>query len=210
MNEKTHWRKILESEYLAGADLDDGNGNFVPIILTIKKAGQEEVRELGTNKMEKCLVIHFFESKKPMICNVTNAKAIEKATGTQYIQGWPNHKIKIGTAKVKAFGEIWDALRVKPTKIDAEASQDSAGAPTAPPAEIICADCKKAISEHLGATPVKLARATTEKYGRALCFDCSQIAKAKQDAPAQDGEQLPLVPDADTSALPFAKEMGDQ
>jgi len=35
MNEqKTHWRRIVESDYLAGADLDDGNGKHVEIVVT--------------------------------------------------------------------------------------------------------------------------------------------------------------------------------
>jgi len=197
--EHTHWRKILESPYLAGAELDDGNGKFQPIVLTIKSAGDEMVREIGTNKEEKCLVIHWQENRKPMICNVTNAKAIEKATGTAYVQEWAGHKIKIGTEKVKAFGEIWDALRVKPYKVEQAPQELSAAQPEA----IICTDCKKPISDYNGAPARNIAVNTHAKYGRALCFDCAQIAKAALEAapaePEEGGDQLGI----DEAKLPF-------
>jgi len=197
--EHTHWRKILESPYLAGAELDDGNGKFQPIVLTIKSAGDEMVREIGTNKEEKCLVIHWQENRKPMICNVTNAKAIEKATGTAYVQEWAGHKIKIGTEKVKAFGEMWDALRVRPV-----APQVAQKAPTQ---QIVCTDCKKQIQAHEGVPADKLAGATSKKYGRALCYDCALIEKGKAETATDSfADQMAL----DETPLPFDNELGGQ
>jgi len=38
---------------------------------------------------------------------------------------------------------------------------------------ILCADCKKPISEHEGVSPEKLAEATAKKYGVPLCYDCT-------------------------------------
>jgi hypothetical protein len=199
MNEHTHWRKILESEYLAGADLDDGNGKFKTITLTIARAGEEKVREMGTNKEEKCLVIHFKDNKKPMICNVTNAKAIEKATGTSYVEKWAGHSIKIGTEKVKAFGELWDALRVKPYKVEAAPPP----APAEQPDIILCKDCGQPIKEHMGAPARNIAAATFKKYGKVLCYDCStqqKTATAAEPEPQKDeGDQLGF----DEGELPF-------
>ena len=55
-----------------------------------------------------------FTEGKPMICNTTNAKAITKAHGTPYIEEWAGKSITIYVAKVKAFGDTVDALRVRP------------------------------------------------------------------------------------------------
>jgi len=191
----THWRKILESEYLAGADLDDGNGKFAPIVLTIKSAGKEMVREQGTNKQEKCLIIHFEGTGKPMICNVTNAKAISKACDSAYIEEWAGHKIRIGTEKVRAFGENWDALRVKPIRID--------DTPPQKVETVLCADCKRPIDAGPGRVPRELADATTEKYGRALCFSCAAEAKAASEVSIESRSTGGEPNGPDTPKLPY-------
>lgn len=177
----THWRKILESEYLAGADLDDGKGNHVPITVTIKEARREDVLEPGTSRKEQCLVIHFQEKIKPMICNVTNAKAISKATRSQYIEGWQGKRITIKTERVKAFGEVWDALRVDPK----------------PPAAVIsnkpvCADCGKLVADYQGVTAAQIAAATAKKYGKPLCYDCSLVIKNQNDPLGGGGDQIAI------------------
>jgi len=177
MNERTHWRKIVESDYLAGADLDDGQGNHPAIVVTIANAKQEMVMDPGTKKQESCLILKFQEAKyKPMICNATNAKAISKATGSEYIQDWAGKKITIGTERVKAFGELWDALRVRPITPKPAADAPVQSAP-------VCADCKQEIQAHEGASGAAIAAATQKKYNRPLCMDCA--AKAKQAAEEQ-------------------------
>lgn len=45
-----------------------------------------------------------------------------------------------------------------------------------------CADCKKLIKEHMGASAEQIAEATKKKYGRMLCVNCAAEAKAKQEA----------------------------
>lgn len=82
------------------------------IILTIKSAGQEKV--LGTDgKKTDCLVIHFQEDVKPMILNATNAKAINKVSGTPYVEKWAGTKIQIYVTRLRAFGEDREALRIR-------------------------------------------------------------------------------------------------
>lgn len=175
---KTHWRKIVESDYLSGADLDDGQGNHPAIIVTIRAATREMVMDPGTKKEEPCLILKFHESKyKPMICNATNAKAISKALGSEYIQDWPGKQIAIGTERVKAFGELWDALRIRSV---APKPASAAQPVTAPP----CADCKQPITDHEGAPARNIAASTNQKYGRPLCFDCAGKAKAAMEGAA--------------------------
>ena len=114
---KTHWREIIESRYLAGSDLDDGNGNFKSVTLTIKRAGNESILDTRTGQNESALLVYFEEHKKPMVLNVVNSKMIAKLAGSEYIEDWRGVQIEIGTQKVKAFGELHNALRVKPTKV---------------------------------------------------------------------------------------------
>ena len=168
--QKTHWRKIVESDYLAGADLDDGQGNHPAITVTIRSASREKVMDPGTKKEEPCLILKFAESRwKPMICNATNAKAISKATGSEYIEDWAGKQITIGTERVKAFGELWDALRVRPIA----PRQTVAPVQAVPP----CADCGQPIHDSRGVSAATIATGTTKAYGRPLCIDCADKAK---------------------------------
>lgn len=110
METLTHWRKVRNPDYLGSYAMPpDGS----EIILTINKAQKESVA--GTDgKKEDCLVIHFAEPGwKPMILNSTNAKVIQKLAGTPYIERWGGVKVQIYTAKVKAFGDVHDALRIR-------------------------------------------------------------------------------------------------
>lgn len=169
---KTHFRKILESDYLGGFDLDDGKGGYKDIVVTIRRAGPEQVREVATGKKETCLVLHFDKPTKPMICNVTNAKRIEKLAGSPYLENWIGVAIQLGTERVKAFGDIHNAIRVRQfaPKIKEEKQET-----------IACDDCKKPIGDHMGVPGFTIATATAEKYGRTLCYACSQVAKDKED-----------------------------
>ena len=176
----THWRTILTSEYLAGADLDDGNGKFNPIVATIRNAKKEEILEPGTSKKEQCLVLYFQEKIKPMICNVTNAKAVSKATGSQYIEAWQGKRVTIKTERVKAFGEVWDALRIEPKPPVVAVNNN-----------LICADCGEPIKAYQGVSADVLAAATLKKYERQLCYKCSTIAKSQHD-PISGGDQFAI------------------
>jgi hypothetical protein len=110
METLTHWKKVRNPDYLGSYAMPpDGS----EIILTISKAQKESVA--GTDgKKEDCLVIHFAEPGwKPMILNSTNAKVIQRLAGTPYIERWGGTRVQIYTAKVKAFGDVHDALRIR-------------------------------------------------------------------------------------------------
>ena len=62
-----------------------------------------------------CLVAYFEESSKPMVLNKTNCKTIEKIY-SPFTDDWIGKKITVFAQKVKAFGDIVDALRIRPTK----------------------------------------------------------------------------------------------
>lgn len=107
---KTHWKKQDDPNYLGAYSLMDGTTK--ELTATIEKIVIEDVKnERGT---EKCRVM-YLKGQKPMILNTTNSKAIEKALGTPYIEDWANKSIIIYVARIKAFGDEIDALRIKPS-----------------------------------------------------------------------------------------------
>lgn len=109
MAELTHWKKLQNSDYLGAYSLQPGEEP----VYTIARVGLEMV--VGTDgKKEECTVARFTEKVKPMILNVTNCKAIASMYGTPYIEDWTGKRIQLYTAKIKAFGEEVDALRIRP------------------------------------------------------------------------------------------------
>ena len=107
---KTHFKKLKNPDYLGSWDLMDQNGNVKNLILTIKEVKTEMVHD-GKGGQENCTTVHF-QNSKPMIMNSTNLKTIHKTLETPFIEEWVGKKIEITTEKVKAFGEVHDALRV--------------------------------------------------------------------------------------------------
>jgi len=112
MSNKTHWKKLHNPDYLGAWDFQPGEEK----VLTIKLVGIEKVSD-HNGKKEDCSVCRFTEDVKPMILNVTNSKMIAKLTGSPYIEDWNNVRIKVYTTRVKAFGEMVDAVRIKNEEI---------------------------------------------------------------------------------------------
>ena len=110
MSEKTHWKALTHHDYIGAYALMQGEKNIeLNVVITQVK---REIVTGADGKKEECTVAHL-KGHKPMILNVTNQKAITKALGTPYIQDWQGKTITLYVAKVKAFGEVVDALRVK-------------------------------------------------------------------------------------------------
>ena len=118
--EKHHWKKYINPDYLGAYSLDNGNGGYSDIIATIASVKVENVTG-ADGKKEDCMVMRFKENKigavdmKPMIVNVTNAKTLEKLFKTPYVEDWSTRRITIGVERIKAFGDVVDALRIRNT-----------------------------------------------------------------------------------------------
>lgn len=158
----THWKKLMNPDYLGGYALAPGQD----LIVTIKTVGNEEVTS-PDGKKSICSVIHFAEDVKPMILNATNNKTIAKLFKTPYVEQWAGRKIQIYTEKVKAFGEVWDALRIRPF-LPVEK-------------ELICAKCGKKIEGYGKMSADTLAKYTLSKYGQMLCSECATEASEGQN-----------------------------
>ena len=113
MEKLTHWKKMVNYDYLGAYSLEKGEEKT----LTIKSIGHEMVTS-SNGKKEQCVVAYFSEEKKGMVLNRTNMKTITKIYETPYIEEWINKKIIVFATNVRLGGEFVEALRVKDVKIE--------------------------------------------------------------------------------------------
>lgn len=153
--------------YLGSWDLDELPNK--EITLTIAKIVDEEVVVNG--KGENCTVCHWTDKAfKPMILNVTNKKRLCKLYKTKDTEKLKGKSVIIGIERVKAFGEIYEALRIQ-TRIP---QVTNAVKPK-------CEKCGKDINGASNMTPEQVASYTKKKYGKAMCSECAtETAKVVQ------------------------------
>lgn len=167
---KTHWKKLSNPDYLGAYALDPGQD----LIVTIRSVGNENV--IGSDgKKEECIVAHFKERDvKPMIINATNAKTVTKLLKSPYIEDWAGRKIQLFVDNVKAFGEVVEALRVRPFL-----PKDNA----AP----VCTECGNDVTATDKADARGVAAYTQKHYRAVLCADClkRRVEAAGTGTPAE-------------------------
>ena len=167
----THFKKLMNPDYLGSYAFEPGQ----EMTLTISKVQQESV--VGADgKKEDCIVCHFREQVKPMILNATNCKMISRLYKTPYIENWAGKQITIRVEQVKAFGDVVDALRVKPVL--------PAKAP-----EFKCSECGSVLKPFGDLNPRGLADYTRQQYGKVLCAECARKAKEAKGAEAGSGKE---------------------
>jgi hypothetical protein len=106
----THWKSLQNNDYIGAYAFQPGEEK----IGTIKDVTVESVPN-PQGKSEPCMVVRFTQTDmKPLICNVTNSKAIEKVAGSPFIENWAGVSIQLYTTEVSAFGSTVEAVRVRP------------------------------------------------------------------------------------------------
>ena len=154
--------------YLGSWDLEELPNR--EITLTIDRIADEKVIDTVTgDKKVETLCYWTDENFKPMILNVTNKKTIAKMYKTKDTEKLKGKAVTLYIEKVKAFGGIHDALRIR-GKIP-----QITNAPLPK-----CEECGKDIQAVSRMTPEQTAAYTKNKYGKALCSDCA--TKAAQGA----------------------------
>ena len=156
------FRKYMNKNYLCSWDVPEGDD----LILTVDHCERNEVQnERGS---EKKLVMYFKETGyKPMILNTVNSEAISEAYGSKRVEDWEGKKIAITTEKVKAFGSMKDALRIRPYKPKVT--------------EAFCEECGSEIERHGDYSVNKIVMMTEARYGKKLCWNCAKRAKEAGD-----------------------------
>lgn len=169
---KTHWKKLYNPNYFGCWCFDPGKD----MVLTVRHAAQELVCD-EKGKQEQCMVIHFAESgAKPLICNKTNSKMLEKLANSPYIEDWSGLKIQLYADHNIRFGkERVDGVRIRPRVTLVQET-----APT------LCADCGKVVADTevdgKTYTAAQIVALSVKRYGKKLCMECAQ--KAKEGGPA--------------------------
>lgn len=106
---KTHWKKLTNPDYIGAYALNPGED----LIVQIDRV--EHVQITGVDGKKDEANVAYLIGHKPFILNATNQKSIEKALGSPYIEDWAGRYIQLYSARVKAFGDVVDALRVRLT-----------------------------------------------------------------------------------------------
>lgn len=169
MEQKTHWKKIVsDPTYIGEADFEPNEEK----ILTIASINSKETVQTAEGKSQKA-VVHWVEKEKAMILNVARSKAIQKATGSPWMEDWVGKKVQLYIDnKVKAFGEIVSAVRVRPF------------APKAVEKEVFyCENCGQEIKGSSGFTAEQIIAGSVKKFGKKLCVECAvaEADKAKAE-----------------------------
>lgn len=110
VNEYSHYQEYFNN-FLGGWSFSNGDET-----LTISSVGEEEMFDAQTGGKKKGLCIRFKERDLPMVLNKTNASMIAEVTGSDAMRDWIGKQIIVGTERVKAFGKVSQAIRVRPDK----------------------------------------------------------------------------------------------
>lgn len=155
------------ANYLGSWDLYDLQGQ--QITATIHQIKDEEV--INNGKSEQCTVLVFEENIKPMILNLTNKKTLAKLYRTKDTNKLIGKRVTIIYEKVKAFGKISDALRIK-FEVPADVRKQP---------QIKCESCGNEIQSYGKLSPAQLSEYTYKKYGKRLCNSCASKAAESND-----------------------------
>ena len=108
MNDKTHWKRLINPDYIGAYALEVDKD----LVVTIDYVQLETIKG-ADGKSEECTVAHLVK-QKPLILNMTNSKSIAKLYGP-YIEDWSGKQITLFASTTKAFGDIVECLRIRPS-----------------------------------------------------------------------------------------------
>lgn len=111
---KTHYRKVLKSDHLGIADLEDFQEEGSSLIYNIKFVNQEHGARVAGKKID-ANIAYFNEPIKPLVLNATNAATMRLLTGSPFIEDWQNIPVQLYIDNnVKMKGEIVGGVRISP------------------------------------------------------------------------------------------------
>jgi len=114
MTNKTHYRKVLKSDHLGIADLEDFQEEGSNLVYNIKFVNQERGAKVAGRKID-ANIAYFHEKIKPLVLNATNAATMRKLTGSPFIEDWQNVPVQLYIDNnVKMKGEVVGGVRISP------------------------------------------------------------------------------------------------
>jgi len=160
---KTHWKQLVNMDYLGAYALPDGND----LTLTIDKVVKEVVTG-NSGRKEQCMVMYFKEDYKPMILNRTNAKSIQALTGSAYVEEWVGHKVTLYGSTTRFGGDVVECLRIRPTVMETAKTY-------------FCENCGAEIKGTAKFTAEQLVTGSMKKFGKKLCVECAMAEGKKNE-----------------------------
>ena len=152
--------------YLGSWDLEELPNR--EITLTIDRIIDEKVVAAGQS--EVCTVCYWTDKNyKPMIFNVTNKKTLAKLYKTTDTEKLKGKSVIIGIDKVRAFGDVFDALRIR-LRIPTPAAQT---------VTVLCEECGNPIQAQGGMSAEQVGAYTAKKYGKRICGACATALAQK-------------------------------
>lgn len=118
---KTHYRKILKSDHLGCADLEDYIENKSDMVFTIQRVQQQLGVKVAGKKIDANIM--YFENKdgkkvKPLVINATNGKTMSKMASSGFVEDWAGLNIKLYIdANVSMMGERTGGVRINPKAV---------------------------------------------------------------------------------------------
>jgi hypothetical protein len=114
---KNHFRKVLKSDHLGCADLEDMLEAGQSLIFTIKEVRQQYGVSVAGKKGDHNIA-YFVEPIKPLVLNATNAKVIKGfAGGSPFVEDWNNIRVELYIDEnVKMKGEVVGGVRIRPVQ----------------------------------------------------------------------------------------------
>ena len=159
---KTHWKSLADtSSFLGKQHIDPDND----LVVTISEVEAKEVQN-GRGGKEIKRIMYFEEPAiRPMILNVINGRTIEKVVGSPYTEEWKGQKIAIWVdpTVINPSGNGNGGLRVRDYAPKVETA--------------FCEDCGQEIKAHGKYSVNQIVLLSKDKYGQALCWDCSTKRK---------------------------------
>lgn len=107
----THWKKMTNPNYIGAHDFQPNQ----ELTVTIEAITNEVVKcfDGKQTKEETCIVAKLKGAKKPLILNKTNCKILSRNFESNYIEDWIGKTATLYVAKVRAFGEMVEAIRIR-------------------------------------------------------------------------------------------------
>lgn len=111
---KTHYRRVLKSNHLGIADLEDLVEAKTPLIFTIKHVNQELNVSVAGRKGD-FNIAYFNESIKPLVLNATNAKVVKGFANSPFVEDWQNIPVQLYIDEsIMLMGERVGGVRIMP------------------------------------------------------------------------------------------------
>ena len=177
-----------DSEYMGADDIDGG----IEPVLTIRNIYRGKVTLQRGPEVKN--VLTFVEESvpgisevRPLIVNSTNRQALKKMYGQVTANALEGKKVQLYIehgVRNPAKNELTDGIRIR------DKAPKDGKAVSAPK----CADCGKDIAGVSGFSAEQIAKNTKSKYGRCLCVECGQKAKAAAEAKAAQENEAQAAP----------------